>query len=125
MRSVRLDFADPSFPVSVVEADSPPLPGPEWARLRVTAGGICGSDLHTLLPDGTGSPVFLPLVGNPMEIGHEFGGVVTEAGADCPVPVGARVAVDPAISCLARGRELCPACAAGWPTACRDMNVGE
>jgi threonine dehydrogenase-like Zn-dependent dehydrogenase len=124
MRSVRLDFADPSFPVSVVEVDDPPLPGPDWARVQVLAGGICGTDLHTLHPDGSGSPVFLPLIAFPMELGHELGGVVVEAGPDCPVEVGARVAVDPTLACEARGLDPCPACRAGWTTACRDMNVG-
>ena len=124
MRSLRLDQADPSFPVSVVEIDEPPLPRGDWARVRVLTGGICGSDLHALFPDGSGSPVFLPLIGFPMELGHEMGGIVTEAGPDCPVPVGARVAIDPTVACAARGRDLCPACAAGWATACRDLNVG-
>lgn len=125
MQSLRLDFADPSFPVSVVEADEPALPGGEWARVHVLAGGICGTDLHTIHPDGSGSPVFLPLVGFPMELGHELGGVVVEAGPDCPVPLGTRVAVDPTVACEARGRPPCPACAAGWPTACRDLAVGD
>ena len=125
MRSLRLDFADPSFPVSVVEADEPPLPGDDWARVHVLAGGICGTDLHTLHPDGSGSPIFLPLVGFPMELGHELGGVVVEAGPDCAVAVGTRVAVDPTVACEARRRPTCPACSAGWPTACRDLAAGD
>ena len=92
MRSARLDFADPECPVTVAEVDEPALPRGDWARVEVLAGGICGSDLHAIFPDGSGSPTMLPLVGFPMEMGHEMGGVVVDAGPDCPVPVGARVA---------------------------------
>lgn len=125
MRSARLDFADPEHPVSLVEVDEPPLPRGDWARVRVTAGGICGSDLHTIFPDGSGTPTFLPLVGFPMEMGHELGGVITEAGADCPLPVGARVAVDPLIGCVARGLDPCSSCRDGLFSSCRALNVGE
>lgn len=120
----RLDGADPSFPVSLVEADEPPLPRGDWARVAVSAGGICGTDLHTVFPDGTGSPTVLPLIAPGLVMGHEVGGVVTEAGPDCPVPVGARVAVDPMITCAARGLEQCPGCATGSSGACERWNVG-
>ena len=78
VRSARLDFADPEHPVSLVEVGEPSLPRGDWARVRVTAGGICGSDLHAIFPDGSGTPTFLPLVGFPMEMGHELGGVIAE-----------------------------------------------
>jgi threonine dehydrogenase-like Zn-dependent dehydrogenase len=125
MRSARLDFADPEFPVTLAEVDSPALPTPEWARVRVTAGGICGSDLHAIFPDGSGTPTLLPLVGVPMEMGHEFGGVIVEAGADCPHAVGTRVAVDPMIACIARRLPPCPACREGRFSSCQRWNVGE
>ena len=125
MRSARLDFADPECPVTVAEVDEPALPRGDWARVQVLAGGICGSDLHAIFPDGSGSPTMLPLVGFPMEMGHEMGGVVVEAGPDCPVPVGARVAVDGALTCIARGTERpCPKCAAGLGAACEQLNPG-
>src|SRR5205085_12269128 len=79
MRSARLDYADPEHPVSLSEVDDPVLPRGDWARVEVRAGGICGSDLHAIFPDGSGTPTFLPLVGFPMEMGHELGGVITEA----------------------------------------------
>lgn len=125
MRSARLDFADSEHPVSLAEVDAPALPRSDWARVRVLAGGVCGSDLHAIFPDGTGTPTFLPLVGFPMELGHEFGGVITEAGTDCPLPVGTRVAVDPLIGCVARGLEPCAACRIGRFSSCQALNVGE
>lgn len=124
MRSARLDFADPECPVTVAEVEEPPLPRGDWARVQVLAGGICGSDLHAIFPDGSGSPTMLPLVAFPMEMGHEMGGVVVETGADCPVPLGARVAVDGARGCVARGVEVqCPKCVAGLVAACEQLNT--
>jgi L-iditol 2-dehydrogenase len=122
MRSVQLDFADSAFPARVVEVDDPPLPGRRWARVKVSGGGICGSDLH-LFRETTGP---IPLLGSmapvPMQLGHEVGGVVIESGADCPVKVGTRVAVDPVISCAAREIDpLCKQCAAGAPAACYNL----
>jgi threonine dehydrogenase-like Zn-dependent dehydrogenase len=125
MKSARLDFADPEHPVTLADVESPSLPRGDWARVAVTAGGICGSDLHAIFPDGSGTPTFLPLVGFPMELGHEFGGVVVEAGPDCPQPVGTRVAVDPMVACLARGIEPCRACRIGRFSSCEAWNLGE
>ena len=125
MRCARLDFADPEHPVSLAEVDPPSLPRGDWARVRVTSAGVCGSDLHAIFPDGSGTPTFLPLVGFPMELGHEFGGVVVEAGPDCPVPVGTRVAVDPGLACVARGLDPCPACAVGALSSCRNLSLGD
>jgi L-iditol 2-dehydrogenase len=125
MRSARLDFADAEHPVSLTEVEAPALPRNDWARVKVSAGGICGSDLHAIFPDGSGTPTFLPLVGFPMELGHEFGGVVVEAGVDCPVPVGTRVAVDPTLGCVARGLQPCDACRVGAFSACRQLSHGD
>jgi len=125
MRSAKLDFADADHPVSLVEVEPPVLPRSDWARVRVSAGGICGSDLHAIFPDGSGTPTFLPLVGFPMELGHEFGGVVTEAGPDCPVAIGTRVAVDPTLACIARGLEPCDACRVGAFSSCRQLSAGD
>lgn len=86
MLVAQLDFADPDFPVSLVEKPEPVLPGPEWARVHVTGGGICGSDLHAMFPDDTGSATLACFVSFPFEMGHEIGGVIVEAGAACGVP---------------------------------------
>jgi threonine dehydrogenase-like Zn-dependent dehydrogenase len=123
MLAARFDLADPDFPVSLVDLPEPDLPGPAWARVAVTAGGICGSDLHLFRPDTGPSPTLTPLAAFPFVMGHEIGGRVTEAGPDCPVAVGARVAVDPTISCVARGVDpVCRHCAAGWAQNC--LNLG-
>lgn len=121
MRIARYDMVDPAFPVSLVEVDDPTLPGPAWARVAVRSSGICGSDLHNVYPDGSGSRIFGPHVGAPMEMGHEMAGEVVEAGPDCPVAVGTRVAVDPTLGCASRGVALCPMCAAGAVSSCWNL----
>ena len=50
----------------------------------------------------------------PFLIGHEIAGRVIEAGPGCDVAVGTRVAVDPVLSCTARGIvPECRMCATG------------
>ena len=59
----------------------------------------------------------------PFVLGHEIGGRIVETGADCPHPVGTRVAVDPCIPCVARGIEpLCANCARGWTSSCLNLD---
>ncbi len=65
-----------------------PVPGPGEALVRVTAVGICGSDLHWFGEGGIGDAV----LSHPLVLGHEAAGVI----ADGPRQ-GERVAIDPAI----------------------------
>lgn len=66
--------------------------------VRVTNGGICGSDLHYFLDGGFG-PV---RVTEPIVLGHEIAGIVTEVGdQDCGLQTGDRVAVNPSQPCHA------------------------
>jgi threonine dehydrogenase-like Zn-dependent dehydrogenase len=118
MRCVRLDGADPEFPLTLTDVPEPALPGQDWARVEVAYSGICGSDLHNIRPDGTGSRIFMPFVTFPLEMGHEMAGVIVEAGDRCPFPVGTRVAVDPTLGCAARAHDPCPRCAEGAASAC-------
>ncbi|GAB3398958.1 L-idonate 5-dehydrogenase [Schumannella luteola] len=68
-------------------------PDPDEAVVRVTYGGICGSDLHYWRDGAVGSAVLRA----PMVLGHEVVGTVIESAADLSgPPVGASVAVHPA-----------------------------
>lgn len=118
MRVARFDGADPSFPISVLEVSDPDLPNEEWVRVQVAYGGICGSDLHNVYPNGTGTRALQPFVRAPMDVGHEVSGVVVEAGRSSTLGVGQRVTLDPTIGCAARSAPLCPRCAQGAPSAC-------
>ena len=125
MQLVQYDLADPEFPASLVDVPEPELPRGDWARVAVTAGGICGSDMHLFKPTTGPSPMLIPYVGFPMALGHEIAGRVVEAGPDCEVAVGTAVAVDPVVACVARGIEPpCPKCVAGAASACQSIGTG-
>lgn len=93
----------------------PGLPSPGQALLRVTAIGVCGSDLHNYIDGRIGDAV----VTTPLILGHEFGAVVEAVGPDAfdgnfnLLEAGTRVAVDPAQPC---GR--CEMCEQGHPNLC-------
>ena len=84
--------------------EAPPVPGPGEALVRVTAVGICGSDLHWYDESGIGDAVLT----RPLVLGHEAAGVI----ADGP-RTGQRVAIDPSIPCGA-----CETCALGRGHLC-------
>jgi threonine dehydrogenase-like Zn-dependent dehydrogenase len=124
MRSAVLDFADPAFPVSLLDLPEPDLPGDDWARIQVGYSGICASDLHAMYPDRSGSPTLRPFVPQRVQLGHEIGGTVVEAGRDCSVPVDTRVAVDQVLGCIARGLPPCRRCREGAHSACLRFGEG-
>nr|WP_202425552.1 zinc-dependent alcohol dehydrogenase family protein [Streptomyces sp. HUCO-GS316] len=69
-----------------------PAPGPREVVVAVAACGLCGTDLHIM--QGEFAPE-LPIIP-----GHEFAGEVVAVGRDVTeLAVGARVAVDPSLSC--------------------------
>jgi L-iditol 2-dehydrogenase len=116
-------MADPTFPVSLVDLPDPELPGGSWARVAVTTGGICGSDLHLFSHNTGPSPTLVSMGSFPFVMGHEIAGRVVDAGPDCPYPTGSRVAVDPCIPCLARGIDPpCANCARGWTSSCLSLD---
>ncbi len=85
-----------------------PSPGPGELLIEVRAAGICGSDVH-----GYTGASGRRAAG--MVMGHEFAGVVAALGEDVTgVAIGARVAVNPLVSC-----ESCDQCAAGREQRCR------
>ncbi len=81
-----------------------PVPGPDEELVRVTAVGLCGSDLHWFADGAAGGW----RMDGPFVPGHEIGGVIA-AGPRA----GMRVAVDPADAC-----ERCDACMAGHTNLC-------
>jgi threonine dehydrogenase-like Zn-dependent dehydrogenase len=121
---VQFDMADPEFPASLVDLPEPELPGAAWARISVTAGGICGSDLHLFSHNVGPSPTLMGMGGSfPFVLGHEIAGRVVETGPECPYTVGTRVAVDPCIPCAARGIvPPCANCARGWTSSCLELD---
>ncbi|MEZ5099072.1 MAG: alcohol dehydrogenase catalytic domain-containing protein [Thermoleophilia bacterium] len=92
-----------------VETVPDPVCGERDLVLRVTACGVCGSDLHSYTKG---------LFVEPGQImGHEFAGEVVEIGRLVEgVRVGDRVTASPAVDC---GR--CARCIAGEPLLCQDQ----
>ena len=60
-----------------VEEIETPAVGAGQVRVRIRAGGICGSDLHYYQHGGFGTI----RIRQPMVLGHEVAGVVEEIGA--------------------------------------------
>jgi L-iditol 2-dehydrogenase len=86
-------------------ADEPaPAAGPGMSLVRVTAVGICGSDLHWWDEGAIGDAKLT----HPLVLGHEGAGVIAEGPRR-----GGRVAIDPAIPC-----ETCRACRDGYRNLC-------
>jgi threonine dehydrogenase-like Zn-dependent dehydrogenase len=121
---VQFDMVDRTFPASFTELPEPDLPSAAWARVAVSVGGICGSDLHLFAHNTGPSPTLMGMSGSfPFVLGHEIAGRVIEAGSECPIAVGTRVAVDPCIPCAPRGIDpLCANCARGWTSSCLNLD---
>jgi len=66
--------------VNVVEKDIPQVKNKEEVLIEVRACGICGSDVHMAQPDEQGYILYPGLTAFPCTLGHEFSGVVVEAG---------------------------------------------
>ena len=100
MRAARLHAAG-----EIRLADEPvPAPEPGTTLVRVTAVGICGSDLHWWSESGIGDA----RLHRPLVLGHENAGVVVTGDR-----AGERVAIDPAIAC-----EDCRQCKDGYRNLC-------
>ena len=98
--------------VEIVDIPKPVIEKDNDVIVRVTSGGICGSDMG--IYKGSNSLATYPRI-----IGHEFGGIVAEVGSNVTnVKVGDKVAVDPVISC-----GHCYACSIGRHNVCSTLEV--
>lgn len=96
----------------VERIDTPPLAAGQL-RVKVSAGGICGSDLHYFQHGGFGTI----RIQEPMVLGHEVAGTVTEAAPDAQGwQAGHRIAISPSRPC-----GLCRYCQEGLQNHCLDM----
>ncbi|WP_346274315.1 alcohol dehydrogenase catalytic domain-containing protein, partial [Pseudonocardia sp.] len=95
----------------VLEERPVPEPGPGEVLVRVTAVGVCGSDVHYYEHGRIGEFV----VESPLVLGHEPAGEVVGLGTGVTrVGLGARVSIEPGrpdftcTECLAGRYNLCP-----------------
>jgi len=88
-------------------------PGPGEVRVKIAAGGICGSDLHHYHHGGFGTV----RIREPMTLGHEISGVISALGGGVThLAQGMRVAVNPSQPC-----GTCVHCREGMRNECLDM----
>jgi len=146
---VRSAYYDRFSNIVLRDVRPPELPTPEWVRVKTKYAGFCGSDKNLILLHD--SPSTSPYASFPFTIGHENCGYVSEMGAiaaerlanagagragtasagtaasafDIPIGVGARVLVDPLLSCVPRGiSPVCPSCARGDYSLCANFTEG-
>ncbi len=101
-------------PGAIVLEDRPlPEPGPREVLVRVTAVGVCGSDVHYYEHGRIGDHV----VRAPLILGHEAAGRIAAVGsAVTRHQVGDRVTLEPGVPC-----ERCRECRAGRYNLCQDV----
>jgi threonine dehydrogenase-like Zn-dependent dehydrogenase len=108
--------------IEIVEKDTP-APGPNEVLIEVKACGICGSDVHMLQSDKSGYIFYPGLTAFPATLGHEFSGVVVEAGDSAiskntgkKFQPGEAVCAEEMIWC-----STCRPCADGFPNHCERL----
>ena len=101
-----------------------PKPGPDEVMIEVKACGICGSDVHMAQADEQGYIWYPGLTGFPCILGHEFSGVVVEAGKKAldketmkPFRGGEKVCAEEMVWCA-----KCRPCADGQPNHCEKLD---
>jgi len=101
-----------------------PEPRPHEVRVRVTAVGLCGTDLHIVQGHGNYNRDrdgrLIPLAEQPQILGHEIAGVVDAVGDDVhDVRPGDRVIVDQGRTCVGERRAArCEYCRTGDSHQC-------
>ncbi len=89
-----------------------PVPGPGDVLIQVKACGVCGTDVHIYEGDQGAAEVTPPTI-----LGHEFSGVVVEAGSEVKgYKAGDRVCIDPNCYCGS-----CVPCRSGMAHYCEHM----
>ena len=91
--------------------------------IEVKACGICGSDVHMAQPDREGYILYPGLTAFPVVLGHEFAGVVAEAGPNAVnkstrrrFAAGEAVCAEEMFWC-----SYCRPCADGQPNHCEAL----
>lgn len=101
-----------------------PSPGPDEVLIEVKACGICGSDVHMAQAEKDGYIFYPGLTGFPSILGHEFSGVVVEAGKNArdkrtnkAFVGGEAVTSEEMLWCGS-----CKPCADGYPNHCEQLD---
>ncbi|MCE5340896.1 MAG: alcohol dehydrogenase catalytic domain-containing protein [Planctomycetaceae bacterium] len=105
--------------LKIIEKSKPQILDTE-VLIEVKACGICGSDVHMAQPDDNNYILYPGLTAFPVTLGHEFAGVVVEAGKNAidkdtgkPYKGGEKVCSEEMVWC-----SVCKPCADGYPNHC-------
>ncbi|UCD27737.1 MAG: zinc-binding dehydrogenase [Planctomycetota bacterium] len=104
----------------------PSLPSEHWVRLKTVLGGICGTDMMSIMQRQHPASILQVFSSFPAVLGHENVAVVEEAGSKVDQwQPGDRVVVEPTLSCATREiKPICPQCKAGHFTLCSNFRTG-
>jgi len=118
-------FWSPLAMLQYREVPEPDLPGPKWVKIKTRYGGICGSDMNTILLKD--SPALSAFVSFPLTLGHENLGIIAEVGHQVGgFAPGDRVVAEPLLPCATRGIEdLCEFCQRGEFSLCQNFTEGD
>lgn len=110
--------------VRVEQVAEPKITKPTQVLIKVKACGICGSDVHMAQTDEHGYILYPGLTGFPTTLGHEFSGVVVEAGPEAinrrtnkRFEPGEPVTAEEMFWC-----GHCRPCADGYPNHCENLH---
>ncbi|MFA6714158.1 MAG: scyllo-inosose 3-dehydrogenase [Victivallaceae bacterium] len=108
--------------LSIEDVKTPQI-GDDEVLIEVKACGICGSDVHMAQPDADGYIYYPGLTAFPVVLGHEFSGIVVEAGAKAidkrtgkRYQGGEAVCAEEMFWC-----SYCRPCADGYPNHCEAL----
>ncbi|MDD5699422.1 MAG: scyllo-inosose 3-dehydrogenase [Victivallaceae bacterium] len=108
--------------LSIQDVKTPQI-GDDEVLIEVKACGICGSDVHMAQPDADGYIYYPGLTAFPVVLGHEFSGVVVEAGGKAidkrtgkRYQGGEAVCAEEMFWC-----SYCRPCADGYPNHCEAL----
>ncbi|MBN1424481.1 alcohol dehydrogenase catalytic domain-containing protein, partial [Candidatus Fermentibacteria bacterium] len=106
-------------PRLIMEDIADPAPLPDEVIIKVKTCGVCGSDIHCVMPDSEGYVQFSGPARLPVILGHEYAGEVVAAGDDVrTVRVGDPVAAEGMLWC-----GLCESCRRGRPNQCVNLEM--
>jgi threonine dehydrogenase-like Zn-dependent dehydrogenase len=117
-------FTGPLAPIRLREIPEPKLPAEDWVLLRTRLTGICGSDTKQVFLNGAIDNPMTGLISFPQVLGHEVVASVAHCGPLAQLVPGARVVLNPWLSCAPRGLPLCVWCERGDLAQCLSFRRG-
>jgi len=100
-------YAEGKGKIEVRDVEMPKISQPDEVMVKVSACGVCGTDLHILNDEFKSYP--------PVTMGHEFSGTIAEVGHDVTKwHIGDRVVCEPFTGVCFR----CETCRRGWIHIC-------